>query len=310
MEVACIGVDPSVDTIAPPARFVEVLDAFDVEVRPVDGTTSSLEPCDAVVTFTHDDAFLETVDWVHAAVAGVDAFPREAYAAAGVALTNSSGIHGPAVGETVASYLLAFRRRLHRHVAHQQRREWRQPDWDEAATLAGDTVCVVGLGSLGRGVAATAGALGCRVVGVRRSGEPVEGVERVYGPDDLHEAVADAHFVVLAVPLDETTRHLVDADLLAAMRDDAYLVNVARGEVVDQPALVAALEAGDLAGAALDVFETEPLPAESPLWGMDEVIVSPHCAGFTVDYRRNVAALVGESLERLRSGGELVNRVV
>lgn len=310
MEVECIGVDPSVATIAPTDRFVEALAGHGPEVRAVDGSVSSLEPCDAAVTFDHNDAFLETVDWVHAAVAGVDAFPRDAYAAAGVALTNSSGIHGPAVGETVAAYLLAFRRRLHRHVANQQRREWDQPAWDEASTLAGDTVCVVGLGSLGRGIASTVGALECRVVGVRRSGEPVEGVSRVYRPDDLQEAVTDADFVALAVPLTEATRRLVDAAVLDAMHEDAYLVNVARGEVVDQPALIEALEAGAIAGAALDVFETEPLPEDSPLWGMDEVIISPHCAGFTVDYRRNVAELVIDSLECLRSGGELLNRVV
>ena len=113
-----------------------------------------------------------------------------------------------------------------------------------------------------------------------------------------------------AVPLTDDTRGLIDADVLAAMRDDAYLINVARGAVVDQPALVDALEDGAVAGAALDVFETEPLPDSSPLWGMDEVIVSPHCAGSTHRYHEHVGSIVAENVERLRAGDDLVNRVL
>ncbi len=310
MEIERIGVDVSVDLIAPPERFVDELGDLDVDLRVVDGSPDSLAGCDAVITFEHRAAFLELVDWVHSIQAGVDRFPFDAFEAAGVALTNSTGIHGPAVGETVAGYLLMLRRRLHRAVANQQRHEWSQPAWDEAATLASDTVCVVGLGTLGRGIAEAVSALGCTVIGVRRSGEPVDGVERVYPPEELEVAVADAAFVALAVPLVDETRHLVDADVLEAMRSDAYLVNVARGPVVDEPALVDALRAGEIAGAALDVFETEPLPPDSPLWDFEDVIVTPHCAGFTVDYHRNVVDLVRRSVRNLREGGELVNRVV
>jgi D-2-hydroxyacid dehydrogenase (NADP+) len=146
-------------------------------------------------------------------------------------------------------------------------------------------------------------------VGVRRSPKPEPGVETVYPTDRLHEAVSAARFVVLAVPLTDATDGLVDADVFAAMRDDAYLVNVARGGVVDQSALLAALREGGLAGAALDVFETEPLPEDSPLWEMDDVIVTPHAGAFTRDYYRHVAALVRESTRRIRRGDDPVNRV-
>jgi D-2-hydroxyacid dehydrogenase (NADP+) len=309
MHVERIGVHESVGAVFPPAELVVELDDVDAAVVAVGDDPEDLGACDAVVTFEHRDAFLEEVDWVHAITAGVDRYPRSAFESAGVALTNSTGIHDDTVGETVAGYMLSFARRLHVHRDHQNAREWRGPDWDEAFTLTGERCCVVGLGTLGRGVAERAAALGMPVTGVRRSGDPVEGVERVYTPDALHEAVADARFVVLAVPLTDETEGLVAADELAAMPDDAYLVNVARGPVVDQPALVDALETGALAGAALDVTDPEPLPEDSALWGFEEVIVTPHCAALTVDYHRDVADLVRRSLDGLGAGEGLHNRV-
>jgi D-2-hydroxyacid dehydrogenase (NADP+) len=148
------------------------------------------------------------------------------------------------------------------------------------------------------------------VVGVKRTPTPVDHVSEVYPRSELHEAIADARFVALAVPLTDETRGLVGTDELATMCEDAVLVNVARGAVVDQAALVDALEAGDLAGAALDVFEEEPLPAESPLWEMPEVIVTPHFAAATRDYHERIAALVRENVRRIAAGESLANRVV
>lgn len=155
-----------------------------------------------------------------------------------------------------------------------------------------------------------ADALGMDVSGVRRTPLPVDHVETVFRADELHDALAHALFVVLAVPLTERTRGLIGADELATMRDDAYLVNVARGGVVDEPALVRALREGELAGAALDVFAEEPLPAASPLWGMENVIVTPHAAAATREYAGRVAALVRENTRRLATDEHLVNRAV
>jgi len=311
MDVQRIGIHESVATVFPPDVLAEHLADHLAETGPAVAVVGDddLRDCDAVVTFEHREAFLEHVAWVHSIQAGVDRFSLAAFESAGVVLTNSAGIHDESVGETVAGYMLSFARRLHRHRDAQRERTWRPPAWDEAFTLAGETVCVVGLGTLGRGVVERANALGMTVTGVRRSGDPVEGVERVATPDRLPEAVADARFVVLAVPLTDETRGLVGPDELAAMRPDAYLVNVARGGVVDQDALVAALRDGALAGAALDVFEVEPLPAESPLWDLEEVVVSPHCAAFTRDYYRDVGALVRENLDRVRADDPLHNRV-
>jgi D-2-hydroxyacid dehydrogenase (NADP+) len=307
--LARVGIHPSVGELFPPDVLADALDDVGPEVVVADG--DDLSACDAVVTFAADDAFLDAdLDWIHSVLAGVDHFPLDELRARGVRLTNSSGIHGDAVGETVAGLMLSFARRLHVHRSNEVNREWAYPAWDEAFTVAGETLCVVGLGTLGRGIATRADALGMDVTGVRRTPTPVEHVDTVYTPDELREAVADARFVALSVPLTDRTGGLVGEAELDAMREDAVLVNVARGGVVDQSALVDALRAGSLAGAALDVFEEEPLPADSPLWEMENVIVTPHAAAANRDYYRRVERLVRENLRRLDAGDRLANLVV
>jgi len=309
MHLDRIGVDESVSAVFPPERLVDALADTPADAEVVDGSAASLADCGAVVTLVSRESFLD-LGWVHSIQAGVDRFPHDRFRERGVALTNSTGIHGDAVGETVAGFVLALARRIHDHVAAQQEREWSRPAWDEAWTVAGEQATVVGLGGLGRGVVDRLTGLGLDVVGVRRTPTPEPGVERVYTPAELGEAVADARFVVLAVPLTDDTRGLVDRDVFEAMREDAYLVNVARGGVVDQSALVEALREDAIAGAALDVFETEPLPESSPLWELDDVVVSPHCAAYTREYYRHVATILRESLQRVADGEDPVNRVL
>jgi D-2-hydroxyacid dehydrogenase (NADP+) len=154
-----------------------------------------------------------------------------------------------------------------------------------------------------------ADALGMDVTGVKRTPTPVDHVESVYPSGDLREAISDAKFVALAVPLTDETEGMIGEPELAAMREDAVLVNVARGPVVDQSALVDALRSGGLAGAALDVFETEPLPEDSPLWELDDVVVTPHASAATRDYSTRIAALVRENARRIADGDRLGNRV-
>ncbi|ELZ56664.1 2-D-hydroxyacid dehydrogenase [Haloferax sp. ATCC BAA-644] len=307
MHIERIAVDESVGRTMPPGLFVEALSGRGVPVERV-GDDEEFGPGDAVATFGHRDAFVDA-DWVHCVRAGYDEFPVSDYEAAGTALTNSTGVHGTTVGETVVGYMLTLARRLHAYRDAQRDREWDLPRYTEPFTLDGERVCVVGLGTLGRGVVDRAAALGMEVVGVRRSGDPVENVSTVFTPDRLHEAVADARFVVLAMPLTAETEGMVAAPELDAMREDAYLVNVARGPVVDEDDLAAALDCGDIAGAALDVFETEPLPAESSLWEFDEVLVTPHASAATGKYHEDIAALVGENVEKIAAGDPLTNRV-
>lgn len=312
MNVTRIGVHESTELVFPSEVLRNDLAEIDgCESTVVGSDVGDLAACDAVVTLAYADAFLDAgVDWIHSVQAGVDRFPFEEFEARGVVLTNSTGIHGESVGETTAGYMLSFARRLHVYAEQQSEHVWRHPPWDEPFTLDGETVCVVGLGTLGRGIASRAAGLNMRVTGVKRTVEDVPDVETVYPASALHEAVAEARFVALACPLNEATHHLFDAAAFEAMRGNAYLLNVARGAVVDEEALVEALDAGEIAGAGLDVFETEPLPEDSPLWDMDEVIVTPHRAGSDREYWRGVAAIVRENVDRIREGGEMTNRVV
>ncbi len=306
-DVERLVVHESVENVIPPADFVAALEDLDVPVALVgDG-----EPCaatDAVVTYVPRPRFLEAA-WVHCARAGHEAFDEAAYAAAGVPLSNSTGIHGATVGELAVGSMLSLARLLHVYRDHQREGEWHEPDYARPFTVEGERCCVVGLGTIGRAIARRADALGMDVVGVRRSGEPVPGVERCYDPSGLHEAIDGARFVALAVPHTPETEGLLGDAEFERMREDAYVVNVGRGPVVDEPALVRAIESGAIAGAALDVFETEPLPAGSPLWDMEDVIVTPHKGSATNRYHLDIAALVRENLRRFRAGEPLENRV-
>ncbi len=310
MQIDHLGIDESVADIFPPSVLVDYLADLNIDVSVVDGSPAELAPCDGVVTLYHRDAFIEHVDWIQSIQAGVDRFPFDALRDAGVILTNSSGIHRDSVGETVIGYISMFARRLHIAVVNKEANTWDRPGWDEPFTLTGESMCVIGLGALGQGVAERAQDLGMHVTGIRRTPEPLDMVEEVYQPDELHEAIQDVRFVVLAVPLTEDTRHLIDEAALEAMRSDAYVLNVARGAVVDEPALIEALQHDVIAGAGLDVFTEEPLPSDSPLWDLANVIITPHQAGSWEGYYRAVGDLVNENVTRQSTGDGWVNRVL
>ena len=311
MDVGRIGVHESVERVFPPEELRAFLSDAGPDVIVVGEDPTELERCDALVTLAWDERFLDAgIEWIHSIQAGVDRFPFEELEARGVTLTNSTGIHGESVGETVVGYMLTFARRLHVYQRSQLEREWASPPWNEPFTLDGRSVCVVGLGTLGRGIASRAAALGMRVSGVKRTVEPVPDVEPVYPNEDLLEAVEGADFVVLACPLTDETHHLVDEEVLAAMDGSARLINVARGSVVDEGALIDALREGEITGAALDVFEEEPLPADSPLWDFEEVLVTPHRSGSTWEYYQLVGEIVRENVERTGRGEGLVNQVI
>ncbi|MFC4451247.1 D-2-hydroxyacid dehydrogenase [Halorussus aquaticus] len=306
-DIERLCVHESVENVVPTEAFVEAFDDLDVPAELV-GDGEGYAESDAVVSFRPRPEFLDA-GWVHCARAGYDEFDTDAYEAAGVPLTNSSGIHGETVGELAVNYMLSFARLLHVYRDHQHDADWYDPDYERPFTVGGERLCVVGLGTLGRGIAERADALGMEVVGVRRSDESVPGVSRIYDPEDLHEAIADARFVAIAVPHTPATEGMFGAPEFRRMRDDAYLLNVARGPIVNEDALVDALDAGDIAGAGLDVFETEPLPEDSPLWDFEEVIISPHKGSATNRYHLDIADLVSENVGRYLAGEDLRNRV-
>ncbi|WP_227356476.1 D-2-hydroxyacid dehydrogenase [Haladaptatus salinisoli] len=300
-------VHESVESVVPKEAFVEAFADLDVPAELV-GDDGRYDETDAVATYRPRPEFLDAA-WVHCVRAGYDEFDTDSFRASGVPLTNSTGIHGTTAGELALSFLLSFARMLHVYRDHQNETRWYAPEYDRPFTVAGKRLCVVGLGTIGRGIAERADALGMEVVGVRRSGDPVEGVSRIYDPEELHQAIADARFVALAVPHTPSTEGMMSTAEFERMREDAFLVNVARGPVVDEDALVDALDAGAIAGAGLDVFETEPLPEDSPLWDFEEVIVSPHKASATNRYHLDIAELVVENVRRFRTGEDLRNRV-
>jgi phosphoglycerate dehydrogenase-like enzyme len=254
--------------------------------------------------------------WVHSGAAGVASALTPELLARDLVLTNSAGIHGPPVAETVLAYLLHFARGLDYALDGQRR-----GDWDTAALGAADspvrelgrsTVGVVGLGGIGREVARRARALGARVVATRRRPLPVsgvEGVELLTGPGALGRLLDRSDYVILTLPETGETRGLIGRAELAAMRPEAVLVNVARGGLIDEAALLDALEAGRLRGAALDVFAEEPLPADHPLRRAPHLLITPHTSAYTHHFWEREEALILDNLRRYLSGDPLVNVV-
>lgn len=300
-------VHESVENVIPPEAFAEAFDHLNIPVELV-GDGESYDETDAVATYVPQPEFRDA-GWVHCIRAGYDAFDTEAYEAAGVPLTNSTGIHDTTVSEVAIGYMVSLARLLHVYRDNQNEGNWYTPDYERPFTVEDERLCVVGLGTIGQGIAERADALGMDVVGIRRSDESVPGVSEIFDPSELHDAIADARFVALALPHTPETEGLIGDDEFDVLRDDAYLVNVARGPLVDEDALVDALERDAIAGAGLDVFETEPLPEDSPLWDFEDVIISPHKGSATNRYHLDIADLVSENVERYQAGETLRNRV-
>jgi phosphoglycerate dehydrogenase-like enzyme len=263
--------------------------------------------------------------WIQLHSAGVNHLLDTSLWDSDVIITTVSGIHVPTLAEYVLMMMLAFAHRLPRMVHYQSRVEWPSGRWRKFVPqeLRGATVGVIGYGSIGREIGRLARAFGLRVLGIRRggTGEP-EGYElpglaglpgsepdRLYTPDQLTDMLPECDYVILTVPYTSATHHLIDQTALRAMRSTAVLVNIARGAVVDEAALIRALREGWIAGAGLDVFEQEPLPGDSPLWAMDNVIISPHVAGFTPHYDDRATALFADNLRRYLAGEPLLNQV-
>lgn len=255
--------------------------------------------------------------WVHSGAAGVASLLHPELRERGITLTNSAGIHGPPMAETVLGMMLYFARGIDHAVAAQREATWHTADFERGGSvreLAGATLGIIGYGGVGREIARRAGALGMRVLAVRRRAVPDgsaagAGVELLAGDDALDRLLAAADLVVLALPSTTTTRGLLDARRIARMKPGAVLINVARGDVVDEAALLDALRRGALRGAALDVFATEPLPPDSPLWRLPNVLVMPHVSATTDRFWERQAALIVENLRRYEAGEPLRNTV-
>ncbi|MDP9365977.1 MAG: D-2-hydroxyacid dehydrogenase [Chloroflexota bacterium] len=273
-----------------------------------------LRDADAVVAWRLDAeqaAGAPRLRWWQTGGAGVERMPLRELAARDVTITNNSGVAAPNIAEHLLAMMLAFARGVPALVRAQAERRWK----DEAARdrvfeLGGQTLLLVGLGEIGLATAARAKPFGMRVVGARRTeGDPPPGIDEVVPMARLDEALGRADHVAISLPLTERTRGLFDAGRFAAIKPGAHLYNVGRGGTVETAALVAALESGRLAGAGLDVTDPEPLPADSPLWGMPNVLITAHTSGATPRYWDRGVEVLEENIRRYLAGEELLNAV-
>jgi phosphoglycerate dehydrogenase-like enzyme len=288
-----------------------------VHLRSYKELEANLCDADALVTWSmraENLKIAKKLRWIHSPAAAVHAVLIPEVVASDITVTNARSVHGPVVAEHAMAVMYALAKRLHVIRDAQQRREWFQQQlWDSSPRsreLAGATLVVIGLGAIGENIARAAHAIGMHVIGVRE--HPKRGsrsVERVIGFDRLDSVLPTADFVVLAAPVTEKTRGLFDSIRLAMLKPSAYLVNVARAALIDHTALAAALKQKLLAGAALDVFEDEPLPPESPLWGLKELLITPHSAALSENLWERHYDLLSENLKRFRAHRSLVGEV-
>ena len=223
-----------------------------------------------------------------------------------ITVTNGAGVLSRFLAETVTGAMLMLNGHFLRYVHYQSTHQWRPMRFK---SLEGQTLLIVGVGAIGGALASNVKALGMRVIGVRGSDTPHPSVDAMFKPDQLHEVIGEADFVSLHVRLNETTHHMLDAAALSAMKPEALLINTARGAVVDEQALIEALDTRQIGGAYLDVFETEPLPAESALWEMENVFLTPHASDGVDDWPERFGGFFADNLEKWCAGETLDNLV-
>jgi len=249
--------------------------------------------------------------WIHSPAAGIGNLLFPAMLASRVVITNSRGLHGPAMAEHVMGVTLALSRQLHAAIRAQLGHQWVRANLSEVRMLRGRQMGIIGLGGVGTAVAAAASALGMRVVATRRHADRPRfaGVEEVFPPSGLARLLGTSDVVVIAAPHTHDTRELIGSQEIRLMKREAILVNVARGRLVNEADLARELGLGTIAGAALDVFEHEPLAPSSPLWDLPNVVITPHTSGYREDYWKGAVELFSENLRRFERGDLLLNVV-
>ncbi|MBU7011635.1 MAG: D-2-hydroxyacid dehydrogenase [Theionarchaea archaeon] len=248
----------------------------------------------------------EKLQWVHALAAGVDRLLFPEFRESDIVLTNSSGVHPIPISEHVLGMMLMLTRRFNKSMKSQFQKKWERPTPVE---LHGKTLGIVGFGSIGERIGQLGKCLGMSVIGMKRNITTTENADEIMPPEKLHDLLNRSDFVVISLPLTKETFHLFGKKEFQTMKKTAYLINVSRGKIVCEKDLVDALEAEEIAGAGLDVFEVEPLPAESPLWEAENVIVTPHYAGSTPEYFNRAIDIFCDNLQRFLKGEPLINVV-
>lgn len=301
----------------------------DLRFSDVAGATAHIGEAEVVVCGNLPPDLLaqaQRLRWIAYWSAGMDGKVTPELQARNLFLTNASGVHGPNIAEHVMMFMLMFMRNEPFYFRNQVGRVWKRDNWGQekwnrhprrtgSSELTGQTLGIVGLGRIGEALAVRAKAFDMRVVATKRDpdtrytdskGTQVA-LDAIYGMDELPRLLAESDHVCVTVPYTPQTHHLINAETLAFMKPSAYLYNIGRGPTIDEVALVAALQNDQLAGVGLDVFEAEPLPADSPLWELENVILTPHVAGLTPHYFSRMAEIVADNLHRLFDGRPLQN---
>lgn len=297
-----------------PPRLDEIAELAEVRLTKADGLPEAMDGADVLYQWhsfspalRENWAAASSLKWVHVSAAGVSQLLFDDLINSDVEYTNSRGVLSRAIAEFALAFVLDIAKDAQGSLRLQQGRRWQHR---VTRKIQGQRTLVVGTGSIGREIASLFRAVGLRVSGAGRSGRPGDAYfEEIHSSKDLALVVGDFDYIVLAAPLTDDTRGLVDAAVLAAMKPTAHLINVGRGELVRTDSLVDALRSGSIAGAALDVVHPEPLPAEHPLWSMDNVILTPHMSGDTEDYLDDLGKLFVENLWRFSRGEPLRNVV-
>jgi phosphoglycerate dehydrogenase-like enzyme len=302
----------------------ETANAEVICVKSLDELSTYLPETEILCAFAVPENWQEispNLRWIQYPGAGVDALRVAGLLdkQSGVIVTTATGIHVTTISEYVLGSILMFNWKWPQMMRLQDSHIWaKSASWYSLGgghELAGQTLGIVGMGNIGRRIAQLGRAFGMRVVGTRRSfaenGKTAQDpdLDQAYPPTALAELLKESDFVVLAVPLTAATEKLIGEKELRSMKSNAYLVNIARGHVIDEPILIQALREGWIAGAGLDVTEIEPLPSNSPLYGLPNVILTPHIAGVSVHYEKRLADLFAENLRRYRAGETLLNLV-
>jgi phosphoglycerate dehydrogenase-like enzyme len=285
--------------------------------RVTSGERLSEEIGDATVLFcgtVKPEQFLHArqLRWIHSSQAAVHQFLFPELINSNVVLTNAREVHGVVVSEHVMALMFALARRIPESVRFQREHVWGQELLYRAhqtpQEIADATVGLVGLGSIGRNVAQRASAMGMRVIAVREHADrpKSEHVDEVLPTSQLQQMLAKSDYVVLSPPVTPATRGMIGRDQLAAMKREGYLINVGRGPLIDEAALIQALREHRIAGAALDVFDHEPLPPESPLWDLDNLLITPHTGGMTEKMWERHYTVFAENLRRFVAGQPLL----
>ena len=250
----------------------------------------------------------DTLNWIQVVRAGVDALPLPELNSKGVILTNGSGANAINIAEQTLAYMLMFVRRMNLTARHQDAREWKHDEgYDE---VYNKTVMIVGVGHIGTLIAKYAKALGMKTIGVRHSDKPAEYIDEMIPMSELSNRINEVHFVINALPDTDETLGIFNKDLFDAMSKKAYYINIGRGKTTNMDDLVDALNDEAIAGAALDVTTPEPLPSDSPLWDMKNVIITPHDAGMSVHYEERAFDIFKRNLKSYVENGEVVENVV